>query len=300
MALDDLVARRSRASSNPGVVLTFDDGYGDNLHVARPLLERHAFPATVFVTSGYVGRRREFWWDELERILLVSDSLPDTLRLSIGTGTHVWELGDSGHERLTDNDSWNLSSDLDPTARHSIYRFLCSCLRRLSVVDRESVLEELRRWGGMDTDARSSHLPLTADELRELANGGLVDIGAHTAEHPALAGLSVPAQREEVRGSKRYLEDVLGHRVAHFSYPFGRGRRPRRTYTKQTVKLVQEAGYSAACALKPAWAPRSNMYELPRLIVHDWDGDELLRRIRIHNGRPQSLRSSLTRNRVAK
>ena len=28
------------------------------------------FQLTVFVASGYVGRKREFWWDELDRLLL--------------------------------------------------------------------------------------------------------------------------------------------------------------------------------------------------------------------------------------
>src|SRR5215203_1242979 len=47
------------------VVITFDDGYADNLFEAKPILERHGLPATVFVASGFVGRREEFFWDEL-------------------------------------------------------------------------------------------------------------------------------------------------------------------------------------------------------------------------------------------
>ncbi len=36
------------------VVLTFDDGYADFHAVALPLLKRHAFTATLFVTTGWV------------------------------------------------------------------------------------------------------------------------------------------------------------------------------------------------------------------------------------------------------
>jgi peptidoglycan/xylan/chitin deacetylase (PgdA/CDA1 family) len=67
-----LAELRSALSRNEqltrAVVLTFDDGYRDNLLVAKPLLERLDLSATVFVTSGYVGLNRDFWWDELEAV----------------------------------------------------------------------------------------------------------------------------------------------------------------------------------------------------------------------------------------
>jgi peptidoglycan/xylan/chitin deacetylase (PgdA/CDA1 family) len=45
------------------VVLTFDDGYANNLTVAAPLLAEYGFPATIFLATDYVGQKL-FWWDD--------------------------------------------------------------------------------------------------------------------------------------------------------------------------------------------------------------------------------------------
>ena len=44
-------------------VITFDDGYADNLYEALPILQEFSIPATFFVTSGFIGSNKEFPWD---------------------------------------------------------------------------------------------------------------------------------------------------------------------------------------------------------------------------------------------
>jgi peptidoglycan/xylan/chitin deacetylase (PgdA/CDA1 family) len=46
------------------VLITFDDGYRDNLANAVPILERYGYPAVLFVPIGYLGGRRPLPHDE--------------------------------------------------------------------------------------------------------------------------------------------------------------------------------------------------------------------------------------------
>lgn len=48
-------------------LLTFDDGYRSVLTVARPILERHAMPAVVFVCSAPIERGCLLWYDAIAR-----------------------------------------------------------------------------------------------------------------------------------------------------------------------------------------------------------------------------------------
>jgi peptidoglycan/xylan/chitin deacetylase (PgdA/CDA1 family) len=49
--------------------LTFDDGYADNLTHALPVLEKHAAPATIFVTTDMLDYRFKIWWYAFDDIL---------------------------------------------------------------------------------------------------------------------------------------------------------------------------------------------------------------------------------------
>lgn len=74
-ALDILDGKRAAVPRS--VLLTFDDGYADNLHVALPRLRAYGMPATLFVISAFVGQTNRWnpkacydvnhlTWDELQ------------------------------------------------------------------------------------------------------------------------------------------------------------------------------------------------------------------------------------------
>lgn len=280
MALAEMV-RASRDNKLPrkAVAVTFDDGYADNLLNGKPLLEQHDVPATVYVSSGYVDSGREFLADVLERLFLQPGSLPQELCLTVNGCSHRWQLGDAAHyseDAYRRNCAWHVLRTEAPTPRHHIYRSLCQLLYTLPERDQRSALESLMVWAGTEPVRRESHRALTAEEIRRLAQGGVVEVGAHTREHPVLSSLPIAMQRDEIRGSKIRLEEILGHSVTSFAYPYG----TRSDYTAETIELVREAGYDHACSNFEGLVQHdTDPWQLPRFLVRNWDGEEFARKL---------------------
>lgn len=260
------------------VVVTFDDGYADNFLNARPVLEKLGIPATYFVVSGPLGSRREFWWDELERLLLVPGSLPSSLRLSVAGGSRQWDLGaaaEYSEDTFVKQRHWT-TWEAPFSTRHSLYLSLYELLNPLTDAERNQVLDELRSWACAGPTGRESHRVMTPDELQTLAKGDLVEVGAHTVTHPCLAAQTPVAQRREIHDSKLRLEELLGREVASFAYPYGR----LQDYTAVTVACLKETGYACGCARFAGVVRRgSDAFQLPRMPVVNWDAETFARKL---------------------
>lgn len=249
------------------VAVTFDDGYADNLHTAKPLLERYEIPATVFVTSGHIGRRREFWSDELEALLLQPGPLPLQFQLSISGHSVEMTAAESASDNLS-FPQWRAAQGHDPTPRHRLYRELYPLLQPLEDSARAQLLDEIRRQTGTSQVVRETHRFLDADELRTLAAGDLIEIGGHAATHPMMSRLSGDRQLDEITEGKSFLEELLHRRLTSFAYPYG-------DYGADSPALVREAGFVRACATRRGVVrPDSDCFALPRVQVKDWHGKE--------------------------
>ncbi|BAZ09727.1 polysaccharide deacetylase [Calothrix sp. NIES-4071] len=261
------------------VVVTFDDGYADNLHNAKPLLERYGIPATIFLTTGYMVQEEEFWWDELDRILLQPGCLPSVLSLSVSGRNYKWELskdGDYSEQDYQYNRRLNWKKKNISSIRHSIYYSLYKLLYSLPKHERAHLIDQIRIWAGASTQVRPTHCTLTQSQMLELAQGELIEIGAHTITHPFLATLPSQAQQEEITSSKTLLEEILERRITSFAYPHG-------NFGSETKTIVQEAGFSCACSTTTGNVRKnSDRYALPRVVVEDWDGDEFARRLSVY------------------
>jgi peptidoglycan/xylan/chitin deacetylase (PgdA/CDA1 family) len=266
------------------VAITLDDGYADALSNALPILQVHDAPATVFVCSGFLGEIREFWWDELERVVLLTPELPE--RLDIESGEFEFRRSvDAAQHMLPEArellSGWDFTKPVTHP-RQQLYLDLAAAVEPLSSSRREEVLAQLRGQTGAPATVRAEKRTLARSDLVELEASGLVEIGAHTINHARLGSLSLNEQREEIVGSKRALEAACGHVIGSFSYPYG----THGAFNAETVELVREAGFIGACTTQLGsplpWGAASmgtDRFRVPRTATADITAGELVLRI---------------------
>jgi peptidoglycan/xylan/chitin deacetylase (PgdA/CDA1 family) len=245
--LDEAGAARRRAP-----VVTFDDGYADFHSAALPVLRAYDVPVTLFLTTGTLGGGREFWWDELERIVLAPPTLPTSLALDVA-GVRL---------------AWTFAADGD---RRALYHALHQRVGRLTGAARTSVLDALAAWAGVVPACRATHRPIGEAEVAAVAREARIAIGAHSVSHAYLGALPRDEQEREIVESRRTLEAITGRPVRHFSYPHG-------DHEPETVEIVRQAGFASACgtSCQPVVGD-VDRFDLPRVEVPNFSGPAFAR-----------------------
>ncbi|MCW2815747.1 MAG: putative polysaccharide deacetylase YxkH [Nocardioides sp.] len=101
---------------------------------------------------------------------------------------------------------------------------------------------------------------MTRAELVEAVEHG-IDLAAHTRTHPSLTELDAAGLRDEVSGCRAELEDITGHAVTQFAYPFGH-------HSPAVREAVEEAGYGASYTfLNGRVRVGDDRHRLPRLTM---------------------------------
>lgn len=171
VTLGEALGRPPAAPDPPVAVLTFDDGWRDNLDVAWPILERAGARATIFVVRDWI---------------------------------------------------------------------------------------EAAASGGGDF--------LRPDEVRFLADAG-IEFGAHTVSHPRLDRLDDSRVEQEMRQSRRAVEEWTGRPCPLFAYPYG-------AHRERTAELAGGVFRASVVVGGGWWTPGLDDRRVPRVAIHDDMSDE--------------------------
>lgn len=261
LPLAEFAARAANGSLPPNAIaLTFDDGYRCNAEIAAPMLERHRLPATIFLPAALIERGGQFWWDELEEIVLEHEGGSLTL-----DGEEI-RLGD----RHPDDRRWAPGAPAR-TARQKAYQSIQQRLVARKPAHVEDSMNELREQVGKRR--LSGKGPMSPEQVRRTASA-LIEFGSHSLTHACLTSLDVAELSEEISESIECCEALAGKRPATFAYPFG-------AFDERSARLAQQAGYVCACSIEHgAVRPESGAFALPRVQAGNWSAGKLARVLR--------------------
>lgn len=221
------------------LILTFDDGYADNLHVAAPMLKAHDLTAVVYVATDYIDNGAIFWFDELAYLMKRMPTGP----LNLGGGLFRIDVKSQDRER----------------ERRALGQFL----QTVNDSERIKILEEFRTHSTVVVQQDDLPLakPLTWSEVQKLTECG-IEIGSHTMSHGFLDSMSSEEIKLQVIGSKARIEEVLSRPVLSFSYPNG-------NFNTRVRQAVVDAGYRFAVSYQHGVCTRfeQDQFLLPRLHV---------------------------------
>ena len=246
VTLTELVTRHREGLSTRGLfVITVDDGEGETTRELAKMAGKQALPVTFYLPVGYLdGDLPTFlYYDRLEA------ALPAT---GFRWGNRHVDLGDVEERQQFFSSLLNrLYAHPDAESRR-VFEELWDMARASSEVDQRVLLDFPR--------------PIPWEEVASLARNPLLGFESHGMSHGPVSASADDALRGELRESKRRLEEVTGHEVRHYCYPYG----GLKSIGARAPRLVAET-YASATTMLRGRIQNANPTFLPRVPIYQQD-----------------------------
>jgi peptidoglycan/xylan/chitin deacetylase (PgdA/CDA1 family) len=234
------VADLLQGSSKPyrrSILLTFDDGFANNVTIAQPILEGLGVPAIFFIATRHITPRQFLW---------------------VAHARAIFHLYPANRIQLLGKD-WDLSS---PSARVACFARFAYETRKRRIAETYDALanypvESFATPDIIEAELRGIH----PAEIQRLGASHLISIGAHTRNHPYLTRCSDEELIEELSNVKNELEKLSGKSVEMMAYPDG-------DYDLRVIQAVRSAGYKAAFRVNTRGCDEYSDFAVPRVGIY--------------------------------
>ncbi len=223
------------------IVLTFDDGYKDNFTNALPILRKHKVPATIYITTRFLKNKCDIWWYEIENFISKNSQLKFRF--------------------LKKDYSFSLNNEFN---KKKCFRVLSLLFKELDYNQQNNLLQKITK---KKIRHQYKNELLNKKDLIKLNNNYLITIGAHTHNHISLTCLDDKNCINELKKSKKILEDLLKKKIHHFAYPYG----SKKDATLRESHLVKEVNFKSAVTTQIQFHRIKNKFLIPRLHINSKD-----------------------------
>ncbi len=175
-------------------VVTFDDGYKDNITIAYPILKEVGIPFTIYITTSFPNKVALLWWYIIEDIILTRSKI------------NIWG-------KTFDCKSWENKN----TTFYEVRNIVLNIPPQQMQTELTNMLQEYN----IDWKNYAQNLCMNWEDIKYLSNDPLCTIGNHTTNHYNLAQLSKSEIEHEILEANTQLEKHTNRKIEHFAYPFG-------------------------------------------------------------------------------
>lgn len=205
-------------------MITFDDGYYDNFSNAYPVLKERNLPAVIFLTTGFIGSDKPFYWD------YVSYCFAHTVKRQ----ANLPLLGDC---------SWT-----DEHSRDLIMHKWIETAKKIPETQKQESISQIGNALDVVFPSQAfNKLYLNWDQVRVMSESGLIEFGSHTVNHPILTRIPVEQAAYEIQESKSKIEKETGRVVNTLAYPNG----GQADFSLDVINAAKEIGIELAFSLLP-------------------------------------------------
>ncbi len=220
ISLDDFYNRyQNKEFTNREIVLTFDDGYLNNLNVVYPILNELNLPFTVFVSTEHI-ETGELFPTSIARLIIYGAVLK---KINVP------------YLKIDNEDI----SDIEN--RNIIYSKVINTLKTKPLEEVRKIVSELKtNLADQDyitlVEKFKSVKPMNWEEVKKLHSLG-VTIGSHCKHHICCHSNQQKKEvKAQIKVSKKIIEQKLQTECKYFAYPNG-------DYTEASNGFVKTSGY---------------------------------------------------------
>ena len=208
--------------------ITVDDGDISVYTHLFPLLKKYQIPISIYVSPLCVKAGKNFWFQE---------------------------IGGYDFKKLFEYYSKSYGDQNRFEGKHQLY----AVLKQLPISELINLIHSFRISQGIEVKTR---MGLNLQQLIELKESGLVEIGAHTYNHPILANEDHETVLYEIKDCILELEELIGEKVKWFAYPNGI---PSLDFSEREMEILRDSGIRLAFSTEnKRFSKGDNPLSIPR------------------------------------
>ena len=210
------------------LLITFDDGYRNNIDYALPICESFSIKPVLFVATNHINSGSPFWFDRLDYAL--QQNMGEVLSLTYQGSMYHFDARTredliTSYKTFRDDCKERFNDDIK---LNNLFNGLSEILEARSGL-KLSDISDKDDWSAI----------VSWETLKEAVSKGRLDVASHTEDHLRLNCLNEDDISSQLQQSKICIENELAVKCHYFCYPNG-------NYNGLAIKLAKETGYRAA------------------------------------------------------